>query len=94
MRPAWPGNAVDSRVVFVTGGSRGIGLAVARRFAAGGDRVAVTYRSSDPPEDVGMAGYADYLAAFVDALGLRRPHVGGLSFGGALALEFSRRHPL
>ena len=41
-----------NRVVFVTGGSRGIGLAVARRFAAGGDRVAVTYRSSDPPEDL------------------------------------------
>jgi NAD(P)-dependent dehydrogenase (short-subunit alcohol dehydrogenase family) len=55
MRPVWPGNAVvvvvvDSRVVFVTGGSRGIGLAVARRFADGGDRVAVTHRSSDPPE--------------------------------------------
>ena len=52
MRPAWPGNAVDSRVVFVTGGSRGIGLAVARRFAEGGDHVAVTYRSSEPPEDL------------------------------------------
>ena len=37
------------RIVLVTGGSRGIGLAVAQRFAAGGDRVAVTYRSSDPP---------------------------------------------
>jgi NAD(P)-dependent dehydrogenase (short-subunit alcohol dehydrogenase family) len=38
------------RIVLVTGGSRGIGLAVARRFAAQGDRVAVTYRSADPPE--------------------------------------------
>jgi NAD(P)-dependent dehydrogenase (short-subunit alcohol dehydrogenase family) len=38
------------RVVLVTGGATGIGLACARRFAAGGDRVAVTYRSSDPPE--------------------------------------------
>jgi 3-oxoacyl-[acyl-carrier protein] reductase len=35
---------------LVTGGNRGIGLAVARAFAANGDRVAVTYRSSDPPE--------------------------------------------
>jgi 3-oxoacyl-[acyl-carrier protein] reductase len=35
---------------LVTGGNRGIGLAVARAFAAGGDRVAVTYRSSEPPE--------------------------------------------
>jgi 3-oxoacyl-[acyl-carrier protein] reductase len=39
-----------SRIVLVTGGSRGIGLAVAHRFAALGDRVAVTYHSSPPPE--------------------------------------------
>jgi len=39
-----------SRVVLVTGGSRGIGLACARRFAALGDRVAVTYNSSPPPD--------------------------------------------
>ena len=38
------------RIVLVTGGSRGIGLACARRLAAGGDRVAVTYHSSPPPE--------------------------------------------
>ena len=36
--------------MLVTGGSRGIGLAVAQRFAALGDRVAVTYNSSPPPE--------------------------------------------
>jgi 3-oxoacyl-[acyl-carrier protein] reductase len=40
----------DGRIVLVTGGGRGIGLACARRFAAAGDRVAVTYRASDPPD--------------------------------------------
>ena len=41
-----------SRTVLVTGGSRGIGLACARRFAAQGDNVAVTYHSSPPPDDL------------------------------------------
>ena len=40
------------RVVLVTGGSRGIGLACARRFHALGDRVAVTFNSSPPPDDL------------------------------------------
>jgi 3-oxoacyl-[acyl-carrier protein] reductase len=39
-----------SRSVLVTGGNRGIGLAIARAFAAEGDTVAVTYRSGQPPE--------------------------------------------
>ena len=50
-------------------------------------------RSSDPPDQLGMAGYADCLRTVIDRLGLDRPHVAGLSFGGALAIEFSRRHP-
>jgi 3-oxoacyl-[acyl-carrier protein] reductase len=41
-----------SRVVLVTGGSRGIGLACARRFAAQGDKVAVTHHTSPPPDDL------------------------------------------
>ena len=40
-----------SRVVLVTGGARGIGLACAERFAALGDKVAVTYNTSPPPGD-------------------------------------------
>jgi NAD(P)-dependent dehydrogenase (short-subunit alcohol dehydrogenase family) len=39
-----------ARTVLVTGGNRGIGLAVARAFAANGDRVAITHRGSQPPE--------------------------------------------
>lgn len=37
------------RTVLITGGSKGIGLATARAFAALGDNVAVTYNSSPPP---------------------------------------------
>jgi pimeloyl-ACP methyl ester carboxylesterase len=50
-------------------------------------------RSSDPPETFRMPEYADCLASFIGALGLARPHVVGLSFGGTLALELYRRHP-
>ena len=40
----------EPRIVLITGGSRGIGLACAERFKALGDHVAVTYNSSPPPE--------------------------------------------
>lgn len=39
-----------SRSVLVTGGNRGIGLAIARALADDGDAVAVTYRGGEPPE--------------------------------------------
>src|SRR5512133_1602414 len=39
-----------ARTVLVTGGNRGIGLAVAQAFAKQGDRVAVTHRGSGAPE--------------------------------------------
>jgi 3-oxoacyl-[acyl-carrier protein] reductase len=40
-----------SRVVLITGGSKGIGLACAKAFAALGDKVAITYNSSPPPAE-------------------------------------------
>jgi 3-oxoacyl-[acyl-carrier protein] reductase len=41
-----------SRVVLVTGGSKGIGYGIAVRLAKAGHRVAATYRSGDVPADV------------------------------------------
>lgn len=38
-----------TRSVLVSGGNRGIGLAIARTLAAAGDKVAITYRSGEPP---------------------------------------------
>ena len=38
------------RSVLVTGGNRGIGLAIARALAEDGDSVAITHRSGEPPE--------------------------------------------
>jgi pimeloyl-ACP methyl ester carboxylesterase len=49
--------------------------------------------SSDPPETFRLSDWADCLAAFIVTLGLERPHVGGLSWGGGLALELYGRHP-
>ena len=44
----------SGRSVLVTGGNRGIGLAIAQSFLAAGDRVAITYRSGEVPD--GMLG--------------------------------------
>jgi pimeloyl-ACP methyl ester carboxylesterase len=49
-------------------------------------------RSTDPPEEFGLDGYADCLAGFLEKLGLDTARVAGLSFGGILALALQRRH--
>lgn len=41
-----------ARTVLVTGGNRGIGLAIAQAFAKQGDRVAITHRGSGGPTGV------------------------------------------
>ncbi|MFL6130697.1 MAG: 3-oxoacyl-ACP reductase FabG [Mycobacteriales bacterium] len=63
-----------TRSVLVTGGNRGIGLAIARAFAAQGDRVAVTHRGSGAPDglfavrcDVTDAAAVDAAFAAVEA---------------------------
>jgi pimeloyl-ACP methyl ester carboxylesterase len=50
-------------------------------------------RSSDLPEGMTLAGFADGLAALVESLRLGPAHLAGLSWGGTIALETYRRHP-
>ena len=50
-------------------------------------------RSADPPETFRLPDFADCLAAFIEEIGLVKPHILGLSFGAGLALEFYHRYP-
>jgi 3-oxoacyl-[acyl-carrier protein] reductase len=56
-----------SRSVLVTGGNRGIGLAIARAFADAGDKVAITYRSGEPPADLVSLGVLAVRCDITDA---------------------------
>ena len=55
------------RSVLVTGGNRGIGLAIARRLAADGDNVTVTSRSGEPMAGLTVAACDIRDTAQVDA---------------------------
>ena len=55
-----------ARSALVTGGNRGIGLAIARRLAAGGDRVTVTSRSGKQVEGLATVACDVRDAASVD----------------------------
>src|SRR5258708_11839288 len=61
------GGGSVGRSVLVTGGSRGIGLAIARRLATGGDSVTVTSRSGEPAEGLSVVQCDVRDAASVDA---------------------------
>jgi 3-oxoacyl-[acyl-carrier protein] reductase len=63
-----------ARTVLVTGGNRGIGLAIARAFAKQGDRIAITHRGSGVPDglfgvtcDVRDSGAVDAAFTAVEA---------------------------
>lgn len=59
-------SGTPGRVCLVTGGSRGIGLAVARRLQSSGHRVAITYRMQPPSPLEGGPGTNPLLALECD----------------------------
>ncbi|WHT23335.1 SDR family NAD(P)-dependent oxidoreductase [Crossiella sp. CA-258035] len=91
------------KTVLVTGGTRGIGLATARVFAAAGARVAITYRSDairakNVAEELGGALAVPYELAGLDApdrlAGALHDHWGaGPDVLVANAVRLGRRRP-
>ncbi len=59
-------DAAAARIALVTGGSRGIGLAVARALQASGDRVFVTYKNAAPGDLEGPEGSVALVALHCD----------------------------
>ncbi|CAN5359262.1 3-oxoacyl-[acyl-carrier-protein] reductase [soil metagenome] len=71
--------------MLVTGGNRGIGLAIARTFAAQGDEVVITYRSGEPPE--GLRGVMAHVndSASIDAAFTQAEEIVGRSIDVVVA---------
>src|SRR5260370_39938977 len=63
--PHWPHAGLADQAALVTGGTRGIGLAIARRLVASGARVLVCGRSEPGPLSAGL----QFVAADVRAPG-------------------------
>jgi pimeloyl-ACP methyl ester carboxylesterase len=49
--------------------------------------------SDKPPGPYSTEGHADQVAAFLDAIGIERAHVAGMSFGAAVGIHLAARHP-
>jgi len=51
------------------------------------------WQADHPAGPYTMAGHADDLAGLLDALGIDRAHIGGISYGGEISMHFALRYP-
>ena len=51
------------------------------------------WQSDHPPGPYSMELHADDLAALLDALGIERAHIGGISYGAEVSMVFALKHP-
>lgn len=51
------------------------------------------WQSDHPPGPYSMEQHADDLAGLMDALGIERAHIGGISYGGEISMTFALRYP-
>ena len=51
------------------------------------------WQSDHPPGPYSMELHADDLAALLDALGIERAHIGGISYGGEVSMAFAVKYP-
>jgi 2-hydroxy-6-oxonona-2,4-dienedioate hydrolase len=84
-------------VVHGAGGGFDQGLELGASFARGGFRIIAVsrfgYLGTPLPADPGANAQADAHACLLDALGIRRAAIAGISAGGPSALAFAVRHP-
>lgn len=91
------GQGVPLLMVHGSGGGHDQGMAWARPLAAQGVRVIAVsrfgYLGTPRPADASPEAQADAHACLLDALGIDRAAVVGVSAGGASALQMAIRHP-
>ncbi len=51
------------------------------------------WQSDHPPGPYSMEQHADDLAGLLDALGIQKAHIGGISYGGEVSMTFALRYP-